>query len=126
MHITWKRIDYLKWLSGCVQDGRTALHCAEGEGHLPVVEFLVNRGASLDPVTRVSFFVMTVSSSSRHPGRGVDINNPDLASGSTRVVLDSFHKSVWRGRLSLQHREPLCDSHRSWIFVLLEVGRELL
>lgn len=33
-------------------DGRTALHLAASDGHVPVVEFLLHHGADVNPVDR--------------------------------------------------------------------------
>jgi ankyrin repeat protein len=36
------------------QDGQTPLYWASRQGHLPIVEFLVERGANVDAATKVA------------------------------------------------------------------------
>ncbi len=43
-----------------MQDGRTSLYVASLKGHLPVVQFLVERGAKLEAANKVCF-------TSKHP-----------------------------------------------------------
>ena len=88
MHITWKRVDYLKWLSGCVQDGLTALHLAARSGELPVVEFLVDRGASLDATTKANFLCCDCI--------------PPLQATGTRSGYENFRPGVWEHKCRLR------------------------
>ena len=88
VRITWKRIDYLKRLSGCVQDGLTALHCAANWDHLPIVEFFVDKGAFLDATTKVSFLCCHCIL--------------QLQASGTRSGYENFRPGVWEHKCRLR------------------------